>query len=202
MKIENEKKEITKIIDIYGNEHHVDARDIRQDLSEEELKAEILMDITSIEREVSEVRTLRDNAWNKLKDKNYDLVKAKYDNAMANKIIPITCFYENKKVFELENCIFAFEDPKAISRDGVYNQKNFDHYALFLISENTFKKIQAYSSLNMFFTFISNKNRAFLYDHDKELFSIFDISFSISEVVTYLFTICSSIIFFSLISVI
>lgn len=41
MKIENEKKEITKIIDIYGNEHHVDAHDIRQDLSEEELKAEI-----------------------------------------------------------------------------------------------------------------------------------------------------------------
>jgi len=41
MKIESEKKEITKIIDIYGNEHNVDARDIRQDLNEEELKAEI-----------------------------------------------------------------------------------------------------------------------------------------------------------------
>ena len=57
---------------------------------------------------------------------NYDEVTLKYNNCINNQIIPIICFYENKKVFEKENCIFAFEDPKSISHEGVYNQKNFN----------------------------------------------------------------------------
>lgn len=42
----------------------------------DEMRAEILIDITNIERELSEVIALRDAAWEKLKDKGYDLIKA------------------------------------------------------------------------------------------------------------------------------
>ena len=41
MKIEGEKKELTKIIDIYGNEHEVNMESLHSDLTDEELKAEI-----------------------------------------------------------------------------------------------------------------------------------------------------------------
>ena len=45
----------------------------------ETMKAEILVDIMNFEKEVEEVTKLRNEAWEKLKDKNYDLVKAPKD---------------------------------------------------------------------------------------------------------------------------
>jgi triosephosphate isomerase len=57
---------------------------------------------------------------------NYDLVSAKYERCLENKVVPILCFYENKKIFEKQNCIFAYEDPKSISKDGVYKEKSFN----------------------------------------------------------------------------
>lgn len=57
---------------------------------------------------------------------NADEVFQKYQRCIENQIIPITCFYENKKVYEFENSIFAYEDPKAISKEGVFAEKNFD----------------------------------------------------------------------------
>lgn len=45
----------------------------------EELKAEILLDIVNFEKEIEEATKLRDAAWEKLKDKNYDLVRAPKD---------------------------------------------------------------------------------------------------------------------------
>ena len=41
----------------------------------EELKAEIMSDIINFEKEVEQVTKLRNDAWEKLKDKNYDLVR-------------------------------------------------------------------------------------------------------------------------------
>jgi len=41
IKIEDEKKELTKIIDIYGNEHEVNIGNVSSHLTDEELKAEI-----------------------------------------------------------------------------------------------------------------------------------------------------------------
>lgn len=43
------------------------------------MRAEILVDIMNFEKEVEEVTKLRNEAWEKLKDKNYDLVKAPKD---------------------------------------------------------------------------------------------------------------------------
>ena len=40
-----------------------------------ELKAEILTDITKFEEEIEQAKKLRNEAYNKLKDKNYDLVR-------------------------------------------------------------------------------------------------------------------------------
>jgi hypothetical protein len=40
-----------------------------------ELKAEIMMDIVNFEKEIEEVTKLRNEAYEKLKDKNYDLVR-------------------------------------------------------------------------------------------------------------------------------
>jgi hypothetical protein len=40
-----------------------------------ELKAEILVDIINFEKEIEQVTKLRNEAWEKLKDKNYDLVR-------------------------------------------------------------------------------------------------------------------------------
>ena len=57
---------------------------------------------------------------------NYDLVSTKYQRCIENEIVPIVCFYENKEVFELENCLFAYEDPKSISKEGVFKEKTFD----------------------------------------------------------------------------
>jgi len=57
---------------------------------------------------------------------NYDLVRAKHLRCLENQIVPIVCFYENKEVYELENCLFAYEDPKAISKEGVYKEKTYD----------------------------------------------------------------------------
>lgn len=57
---------------------------------------------------------------------NFDEVTKKYQNCINNKIVPVVCFYENKRVFELSNCMFAYEDPKAISQDGVFKEKSFD----------------------------------------------------------------------------
>jgi len=44
-----------------------------------ELKAEILTDITRFEEEIQQAKKLRNEAWEKLKDKNYDLVKPPVD---------------------------------------------------------------------------------------------------------------------------
>lgn len=44
-----------------------------------ELKAEILSDITTYEGEIEQAKKWRNEAWNKLKDKDYDLVKAPVD---------------------------------------------------------------------------------------------------------------------------
>ena len=44
-----------------------------------ELKAEILTDITKFEEEIEQAKKLRNNAWDKLKDKGYDLVKPPVD---------------------------------------------------------------------------------------------------------------------------
>lgn len=57
---------------------------------------------------------------------NFDEVTRKYNQSLKNSIVPIVCFYENKSVYEFENCIFAYEDPKAISKEGVFQEKNFD----------------------------------------------------------------------------
>jgi len=45
----------------------------------DELKAEILVDITKFEEEIQQAIKLRNEAWDKLKDKNYDLVKPPID---------------------------------------------------------------------------------------------------------------------------
>ncbi len=45
----------------------------------DELKAEILSDITRFEEEIELAKKLRNEAWDKLKDKGYDLVKAPID---------------------------------------------------------------------------------------------------------------------------
>jgi hypothetical protein len=45
----------------------------------DELKAEILSDIVNFEREIEEVIKLRNESYDKLKDKNYDLVRALKD---------------------------------------------------------------------------------------------------------------------------
>jgi hypothetical protein len=44
-----------------------------------ELKAEIMMDIVNFQKEIEQVTKLRNEAWEKLKDKNYDLVRALKD---------------------------------------------------------------------------------------------------------------------------
>jgi hypothetical protein len=44
-----------------------------------ELKAEILTDITKFEEEIQQATKLRNEAWDKLKDKGYDLVKPPVD---------------------------------------------------------------------------------------------------------------------------
>lgn len=41
----------------------------------EELKAEIMTDIINFEKEIEQVTKLRNEAWEKIKDKNYDLVR-------------------------------------------------------------------------------------------------------------------------------
>jgi hypothetical protein len=45
----------------------------------EELKAEILLEIANVEAEVAQVTKLKNEAWELLKDKNYDLVKPPKD---------------------------------------------------------------------------------------------------------------------------
>jgi len=57
---------------------------------------------------------------------NFDEVTKKCEQAVKNKIIPIVCFYENKSVYTFENCIFAYEDPKSISKAGVFQEKDFN----------------------------------------------------------------------------
>jgi triosephosphate isomerase len=57
---------------------------------------------------------------------NFDLVTKKHENCLENEIVPIVCFYENKEVFELENCLYAYEDPKSISREGIFKEKSYD----------------------------------------------------------------------------
>jgi len=57
---------------------------------------------------------------------NFDDVTRKYQNAITNTIVPIVCFYDNKEVYSLDNCLFAYEDPNAISKDGVYKDKDFN----------------------------------------------------------------------------
>lgn len=61
---------------------------------------------------------------------NFDLVQSKYQRCIENQIVPIVCFYDNKEVYELENCIYAYEDPKSISKEGVFKEKTFDELVL------------------------------------------------------------------------
>jgi hypothetical protein len=51
----------------------------RMERDVEEMKAEILSDITKYEKEIEDVIKLRNEVWDKLKDKNYDLVKPPKD---------------------------------------------------------------------------------------------------------------------------
>jgi hypothetical protein len=46
----------------------------KMEKSVDDLKSEILEDISNIEKEVSDVLKIRDEAWEKLKDRNYELV--------------------------------------------------------------------------------------------------------------------------------
>lgn len=57
---------------------------------------------------------------------NFDDVTKKYQNSISNTIIPIICFYENNQVYSLDNCLFAYEDPSSISKEGVYKDKDFN----------------------------------------------------------------------------
>ncbi len=57
---------------------------------------------------------------------NFDEVTRKYEQAIQSGIVPIVCFYENKAVYSFENCLFAYEDPKSISKEGVYQEKDFN----------------------------------------------------------------------------
>ena len=45
----------------------------------DDLKAEIMLDIINVEREVFEIKQLRDTTWDQLKDKGYDLVNPPTD---------------------------------------------------------------------------------------------------------------------------
>jgi hypothetical protein len=45
----------------------------------DELKAEIMVDIVKIEGEILQIIKLRNDAWDKIKHKNYDLVKPPID---------------------------------------------------------------------------------------------------------------------------
>lgn len=70
---------------------------------------------------------------------NFDLVSLKHQRCLENQIVPIICFYENKEVFELENCLYAYEDPKSISKEGVFREKTYDEMiALIKDLENLF----------------------------------------------------------------
>ena len=51
----------------------------RMERDVDEMKAEILADIVKYEKEIEDAIKLRDSAWEKLKDKNYDLVKPPRD---------------------------------------------------------------------------------------------------------------------------
>jgi triosephosphate isomerase len=57
---------------------------------------------------------------------NFDEVKRKYEQCLKSKIVPIICFYENRAVYQLNNCLFAYEDPKSISKGGIYQEKDFN----------------------------------------------------------------------------
>lgn len=60
------------------------------------------------------------------REENFDVIHKKYEELLKNKIVPIVCFYENKSVYELENCLYAYEDPKAISKEGIFRDKTYD----------------------------------------------------------------------------
>jgi triosephosphate isomerase (TIM) len=57
---------------------------------------------------------------------NFDEVTRKFNQCLESKIVPIVCFYENMSVYQLGEAIYAYEDPSAISREGVYKSKDFD----------------------------------------------------------------------------
>lgn len=69
---------------------------------------------------------------------NFDEVSLKYQRCLENQIIPIVCFYENLKVYSFEKCLFAYEDPKAISKDGVFAEKSFDEVVSITTKLNPF----------------------------------------------------------------
>jgi len=60
--------------EVVGEDGKIEKWAMERDVNE--LKAEIMSDIVNFEREIEEVTKLRNEAWEKLKDKNYDLVKA------------------------------------------------------------------------------------------------------------------------------
>jgi triosephosphate isomerase len=53
-------------------------------------------------------------------------VVKKRDLILKEGVMPIICFINPKDLRELysENCVFAWEDPKSISKNGIYNAKS------------------------------------------------------------------------------
>jgi hypothetical protein len=63
--------------EVVGEDGKIEKWAMERDVNE--LKAEIMVDIVNFQKEIEEVTKLRNEAWEKLKDKNYDLVKAPND---------------------------------------------------------------------------------------------------------------------------
>lgn len=57
---------------------------------------------------------------------NKEMVTKKRNACLKGGITPIICFINPRDIKDLysENCIFAWEDPKNISKNGIYNDKN------------------------------------------------------------------------------
>jgi hypothetical protein len=66
-------KDARQDYEVVGEDGKIEKWSMERDVNE--LKAEIMNDIINFEKEIEEVTKLRDSAWEKLKDKNYDLVR-------------------------------------------------------------------------------------------------------------------------------
>ena len=68
-----EQKLVKKILNQLEEDGKIESWSMERDVNE--LKAEIMTDIINFEKEIEEVTKLRNEAYEKLKDKNYDLVR-------------------------------------------------------------------------------------------------------------------------------